>query len=601
MRGFITGLCFFLTIGVNLQAQNSRLAQQYYRDGEFEKAAFLYEELFNNNPTNIFFFERHIECLFNLEDYDKAEREIKKQLRRDEQNAKLYVLYGNLLERKFKDEEAMVQFEKAIEELPRDRYAVIRLANDFSALTKYDLAIRTYERGSKLLKDDQIFAYYLGDLYRRIGDVPKMIEYYLNSVEANPRRLESLKAMFQRYLLPEDYRELQKQLYARIQEDRESLYYPELLTWVFIQSKDYRSALRQVKAMDRRLNENGGRIFELAEIAANDEAYDAAIEAYEYIVENKGRVSTYYLEAKKQALLCRRQKLVEGYDYTQEDLTKLEALYESFLDEFGRSKITAGIILELAKLEAFYLNDLDKATLLLNDMISFPGVDPRVQAEGKLNLADYYLMRGERWEATLLYSQVDKDFKEDQLGNEARYRNAKLSYYMGDFEWAQSQFDILKASTSKLIANDALDLSVFIMDNLGLDTVETALKMYSEADLLVFQNRFDEAFAKIDSLITEFPDHALKDDILYLKAKIHQKKREYEKAASNFEAIIANHKDEIRADNALYELAQLYETHLNDKEKAQSLYETLFIDFSSSTFAVDARKRYRILRGDNIQ
>ncbi len=601
MRGIIISLFFLLVTGISLAAQNSRLAQKYFRDGEFEKAAFLYEELFEKNPANIFFFQRHIECLFNLEDYDKAEKEIKKQLRRDDQNINLYVLYGQLLERQFKEEEADAQFEKAIEELPKDRYAVIRLANEFSKLTKYDLAIKTYERGTKLLKDDQIFAYYLGDLYRRKGDVPKMIEYYLNSIEANPRRLESLKAMFQRYLLPEDYRELQKQLYARIQDDRQSIYYPDLLTWVFIQQKDYRSALRQVRALDRRLNENGNRIFELAEIAANDKAYDAAIEAYEFIVENKGRASTYYLEAKKQALLCRRQKLVDGYDYTREDLAKLEALYESFLEEFGRSKITAGIILELAKLEAFYLNDLDKATDLLTEMIKFPSVDPRIQAQGKLNLADYYLMQGERWEATLLYSQVDKDFKEDLLGNEARYRNAKLSYYMGDFEWAQSQFDILKASTSKLIANDALDLSVFIMDNLGLDTTEVALRMYSQADLLVFQNRFDEAFVKIDSLIDLFPEHSLKDDILYLKAQIYKKKRDYEEAAVNLEEIVENHKEEIRADNALYELAEIYEIHLGDKEKAQSLYETLFIDFSSSTFAVEARKKYRILRGDNIQ
>jgi tetratricopeptide (TPR) repeat protein len=601
MRGIIISLFFLLVTGLSLAAQNSRLAQKYFRDGEFEKAAYLYEELYEKNPANIFFFQRHIECLFNLEDYEKAEKEIKRQLRRDGQNINLYVLYGQLLERQFKEEEATAQYEKAIEELPKDRYAVIRLANEFSKLTKYDLAIEAYEKGTKLLKDDQIFAYYLGDLYRRKGDVPKMIEYYLNSVEANPRRLESLKALFQRYLLPEDYRELQKQLYARIQENRQSIYYPDLLTWVFIQQKDYSSALRQVRAMDRRLNENGSRIFELAEIAANDKAYDAAIQAYEFIVENKGRASTYYLEAKKQALLCRRQKLVDGYDYTQEDLRKLEALYESFLEEFGRSKITAGIILELAKLEAFYLNDLDKATELLNGMIKFPNVDPRIQAQGKLNLADYYLMRGERWEATLLYSQVDKDFKEDLLGNEARYRNAKLSYYMGDFEWAQSQFDILKASTSKLIANDALDLSVFIMDNLGLDTTEVALKMYSEADLLVFQNRFEEAFGKIDSLIQAFPEHSLKDDILYLKAQIYKKKRNYEAAATNLEEIVDNHKEEIRADNALYELAEIYELHLGDKEKAQALYETLFIDFSSSTFAVEARKKYRILRGDNIQ
>jgi len=200
----------------------------------------------------------------------------------------------------------------------------------------------------------------------------------------------------------------------------------------------------------------------------------------------------------------------------------------------------------------------------------------------------------------LLYSQVDKAYKEDALGNEARYRNARLSYYDGDFQWAQAQFDILKASTSKFISNDAIDLSVFIMDNLGLDTTAEALTLYSQADLLVFQNKFEEAFQSLDKLLKDFPAHALEDDVMYLKSKIYNKKRDYVKQAEILNRIIDGYPEEIRADNALFELAELYQTHLNDPEKAKELYEKLFIDYSSSTFAVEARKRFRIMRGDKV-
>ena len=270
------------------------------------------------------------------------------------------------------------------------------------------------------------------------------------------------------------------------------------------------------------------------------------------------------------------------------------------MDEFGRSRLTAEIVLELARLEAFYLKDLDEAIKLLTELIEYPNNDIHVQAEAKLNLADFYLMKSEIWEATLLYSQVDKDFKEDLLGHEARFRNAKLSYYNSDFQWAQAQFDVLKASTSKLISNDALDLSVFIMDNMGLDTTDRPLKLYARADLLIFQNRFDDAFKTLDSLSTEYPEHSLEDDILYSKSKIYEKKRDFSKQAETLETIIEKHADGIRADNALFELARLYEEQLNNTEKAQELYEKLFIEYSGSTFAVDARKRFRILRGDNI-
>lgn len=595
----------FLFLGLLISGlavgQNARLAQQYFRDGEYEKAASLYERLYEENERNDFYFDRYIDCLLALEHYEACEDAIKEQLKKTPENVNLYVTFGKLKEQQFLDDEAEIQYQKAIEQLPPDKYRITRLANAFITLTKYDLAIDTYEQGAKLLKDKQTFAYNLGDLYRRKGDTPKMITNYLSSLDDNPGRVANLKTIFQRYLLPEDFEELQKQLYTHIQENDNNPEFPELLTWVFIQRKDYDNALRQVRALDRRNKENGTRVYRLAEIAANDGAYDAAIEAYDYIIDKKGEASTFYIDAKREALRCRRNKLVEGYDYTHDDLVLLEQQYEQFLNEFGRSKITASIIAELAQLEAFYLHNLDKAITLLTEMVEFPNVDRYIQAKGKLSLGDFYLMKGEIWESTLLYSQVDKAFKDDMLGHEARFRNAKLSYFNANFQWAQAQFDILKASTSKLIANDALDLSIFIMDNLGLDTTAAALTLYSQAEMRVFQNKFDGAFEKMDSLQLLYPEHSLDDDVLYLKAKIQYKLRNYEKAAEFYQKIIDAHIEEIRADNAMYELAGLYEKHLGDIEKAKSLYETLFIDFSGSTLAVEARKRYRILRGDNIQ
>jgi tetratricopeptide (TPR) repeat protein len=583
-----------------LAAQEAQLANQYYRDGEYEKAAVLYEKLYKQNERNSFYFDRYVEAMLNLEAYDDVEKAIKKQLRRDPNNVNLYVSYGRLYERRYQDEKAQEQYRLAIERLPRDQYAITRLANTFSLLTKYDLAIATYERDIELLREPEAFAYNLAELYRRQGDAENMVNQYLNSLDYNPARINQLKTMFQRYFSEDDFEELQRQLYARIQRNDKAMHYPELLSWVFVQKKDYTNALRQAKALDRKLRENGGRVFQLAQIALNDKDYDAAIDGFEYIVERKGKTSTYYLDAKRDALRARRYKLVGGYDYTREDLLTLEREYEAFLDEFGCSRLTAGIVLEYAELEAFFLNDLDKAIALLDDMIQYPNVDKRIQAEGKLDLADFYLMKGEVWEATLLYSQVDKDFKESVLGHEARFRNARLSYFAGDFQWAQAQFEVLKASTSKLIANDALDLSVFIMDNLGLDTTEQAMQWYADAELLVFQNRFGEAFAKMDTLLAAFPEHKLQDDVWYLKAAVYQKKREWEQAAAMLQRILEEYPDDIRADNALYELAELYENQLSDIEKAKALYERLFIEYSGSTFAVEARKRYRRLRGDDV-
>ncbi|MBK9733638.1 MAG: hypothetical protein IPO92_01195 [Saprospiraceae bacterium] len=255
---------------------------------------------------------------------------------------------------------------------------------------------------------------------------------------------------------------------------------------------------------------------------------------------------------------------------------------------------------EFADFEALFINDLDTAIVILEELRQFGGLQPEMVAKAKLSLGDYYLMNGERWEASLLFSQVDKDFKEGYMGELARYRNAKLSYYSGDFEWAQEQFKILKGATSKLISNDAIDMSVFILDNLGMDTTEVTLKMFAEADLLTFQNKFVEALKKLDSIKLIFPEHSLEDDVLYSKAQIYKKERKTDLVVEMYQKIIDNFNDEIRADNAIFELAELYEEVLLNPEKAKVLYEKLFVDYSGSTFAVEARKRYRRLRGDEL-
>ncbi len=594
-------LPLFLLLPFLSSGQDPRLAQQYYQSGEFEKASVLYQKLYGTNAKNDFYFNRYIDCMIALEQYEECDKIIRKEIKKKPKKIQLYVTYGNLFERQYREAEAQEQYERAIKKLPADRFSIIKLANAFTNLTKYELAIATFEQGATLLKDKRVFSYNLGDLYRRKGDVPKMIENYLNSLADNPNRLKSMQTLFQRNLSEDGYLELQAQLYDRIQEDTEALYYGELLSWLFIQRKDYPAAFRQVKAIDRRQKENGARIYQLAGIAANDKDYGSAIMAYEYIIEEKGELSSFYIEAKRELLRCKRSQIVEGYRYSMADLTQLEKEYESFLDEFGRNKTTASIVAELADLEAFYLNNQNKAIQLLEELIAYPGLRPKLRAEAKLSLADFYLMKGESWEPTLLDSQVDKAFAEERLGHEARLRNAKLSYYAGDFQWAQAQFDVLKASTSKLIANDALDLSIFILDNLGLDTTATPLHLYAEADLLVFQNRFSEAFLKLDTLLQQFPEHSLDDDVLYTKAGIYLKKREYTQAVDMLQSIVDDYPDGIRADNALFLLADLNENQLNDVETAKQLYEKLFIEYSGSTFAVEARKRFRSLRGDEVQ
>jgi tetratricopeptide (TPR) repeat protein len=600
MKKLVAILLFVLPMLAYAQNNDARLADYYFQNGELEKAAVIYQKLYENN-TGDYYFERYVSCLMDLSRFEEAEKVVVKQIKKEPNKVMLYVNYGKLFDKQGQEIKSAEQFKKAIDKLPADRFIIDNLAMNFNALQRYDLALQTYEKGGQLMKNKNMFAFNLAELYRRKDEVGKMIESYLNALQDNPAYLPSVEAMLLRYATGDTERqELQTQLYARIQEDPKMTIFPELLSWLFLQKKDYKNAFRQLKSVDRLNDEDGNRVFNLALIAENDRDYDAAIEGYGYIITDKGKGSPFFIEAKRNLLACKRKKLTEGYAFTKEELKDVEREYESFLEEVGRNNRTATIIAELADLEAFYLQDLEKAINLLEDLINYPMIDKKVQSQAKISLGDFNLVKGERWEATLLYSQVDKLYKDDVLGHEARFKNAKLSYFFGDFEWAKAQFNVLKASTSKLISNDAIDMDVFIMENTGMDSTTDALAYYAQAELLVFQNRFPEAFVKLDSLRQAFPDHSIEDDIYYLKAQVFRKMRQYDKAIEMYDKIVANYKDQIRADNSLFEMAALYEGPLKNKDKAKELYEKLFNDFSGSTLAVEARKRFRILRGDKL-
>lgn len=600
MKHRLVFLMLFLVTGMTVYAQNSKLADQYYLEGEYQKAGDLYLKLHETakKNNNFIYFNKYIECLLSLRQYEQAEKEIQDQMKAMPDDFSMLVTLGNVQERIGHYDAAQASYRQAILKLPARMDAITRLGNAFLSQAKYDEAIETYEKGETLMQKEGLFAYQLADLYKRNGDTPKMIEQYLYSLRDNPDRLLNIQNLLQRNLQMEDYPELLAQLYVFIQDNPDTDYFPEMLAWTFIQQKDYSKAMRQAKALDKRMGENGLRVYRLAQIAANDKDYDTAIDGYAYILANQGAGTPYYMEALRSSLATKRKQITDHYTYTREQLLPIEAEYQAVLDAYGISTATAMIVSEYAALEALYMNDLPKSIALLEEIVHLPGINNYVQAYAKLDLGDYYLMSGEVWEATLLYSQVDKAFVEDLIGQDARFRNAKLSYYNGDFEWAQTQFDILKTSTSKLIANDALDLSIFIMDNMGLDSNTHALAEFAKAEMLIFQNKLDEAIEKLTVLGNIYSEHGLKDDILYLKAKLYEKKRDYAAADGIYQEIIDQYPDEIRADNALYYQAQLYEYHLQDPVKAQACYEKLFLEYTDSTFAIEARKRFRELRGD---
>jgi len=56
----------------------------------------------------------------------------------------------------------------------------------------------------------------------------------------------------------------------------------------------------------------------------------------------------------------------------------------------------------------------------------------------------------------------------------------------------------------------------------------------------------------------------------------------------------------VLADDALFQLASIYEINFKNKDEAKRLFEQLILDYPGSTFAERARKNFRRLRGDSL-
>ncbi|RMG77297.1 MAG: hypothetical protein D6707_11290 [Bacteroidetes bacterium] len=294
-----------------------------------------------------------------------------------------------------------------------------------------------------------------------------------------------------------------------------------------------------------------------------------------------------------------KEKILNS-QYTEQDIHKLSKKYEEKLKTEGIKNGNLPLIRDFAHLLAYYKHDLDSAILLLEKALTQQRATREELAKCKLDLGDYLLMSGNVWDAALYYAQVDKEFKFDYLGEIAKFKTAKIHFYTGSFKLAKAMLDVLKGSTSKLIANDALQLSLLISDNSTVDTTTQPLKMYARAELLLTQNKLDEAITVLDSITQLFPYHSLTDEIYFIKYKAAVKRRNYREAEEYLNKIITEFPDDILTDDALFTLAELYENQLNNPEKAKETYKKLIFEHPDSVFAIEARKRYRMLRGDKL-
>ena len=579
-----------------------RLAAQYYRNKEYDKAAEIYGELYKNNATQ-YYYTYYYYCLIQLRDYPSAVRLVRKQIRKYPDVIKYHIDLGYVYMQTDEAERAQREFEEAIKKLSPGIAQIKNLANAFYARGQVSYAIETYLKGRKLMKNEYGFHFELANMYKISGDYNAMVDEYVSEVVDNPTSLRKVQNKLMSVLNEDEEGDVTDYLWKSLlqynQKNPDNIESAEMLLWLSIQTKDFAYALTQAKSLDRRFNEAGDRIMQIASLCLANKQYDEAIDAFSYVV-NKGEEYPFYLEGLTGLLKARYLKITSDYAYEVEELRVLEGDYIRTIEAFGLNRYSIPVMRDLAHIQAFYLDKLTEAIDILDLAINIPNAPAELIATCKIELADIYLFAGEVWEATLLYSQVDKAFKNDPIGHEAKFKNAKLTFYIGEFDWAKVQLDVLKAATSKLIANDAMDLSLLINDNMDPDSSMNGLLLYAKADLLSYQNKDELAMKTLDSIYLTGLYHPLFDEVLFKKAEIRIKQGRYWEADSLLQRVVEYYPYEILADDALYMRAEIQEREFGNIDLAMELYQHILMNYPGSLYAIEARKRFRELRKDNI-
>ena len=580
---------FFSLIGFS---QNEQLAQYYYDKGDFEKAKISYEELLQSLPQNYQYFIRTIDCYQQLKQFDVAEKAIQTRLDKYKQSS-LLVELGYNFKIQQQDEKAQKYFEQALAKIKSNPNEVYGIANSFEKKVLLDYALQAYKTAVQLQPNFN-FNYQMGLLYGQLGNTDMMISTFLDEAFVHPESTILIQNQFSRFITDEGdagfSANLRKALITRTQKNQD-VYWNQFLSWYYTQQKEFGKAFVQEKAIYKRNPESLNAIINLAQLAIDEKDDSTATTILEFVLENTTEIellvqaNTYLMQVK--------------IDTTPEkDCPNLETELSALISKYGISPFTLSLQLMQAHFLTFNLKKPEAGKTIVRAALELQ-LDEYETAKAKMELADILLYEAKFNQALLYYSQIENDLKNDAVAHEASLKAAKTSYFKTDLEWALKQFKELKSASTQLIANDALEYFLLINDNTVADSTQVALKAFAKVDYLEYQNRNQEAIQAFQAILKQFKGQEIEAVTNLRLGQLYEKIGEFSLALAQYQSIIEQHSDGIYVDEALYFSAELYKNQLQLPDKAKSLYEKIIFNHQDSIYFVEARRKFRELRGDS--
>ncbi|MFD0796220.1 tetratricopeptide repeat protein [Maribacter chungangensis] len=594
MRFYLFLIVFFAVCNT-IAAQEDFLAKQYFDDGDFEKAVVFYEKLTKKNPRRTDYLQGLVACYQQLERYEDAKHFLKERLEDKNAHPTLLVELGYNFTLQDSTIQANTYFDKALDIITENPNYGYALGYQFQKYSLLDNAISAYQKAMEL-NPKADYSFQLARIYGEQGNVDKMYRSYLNLMQNGRTSKSNILRSIDAFVTadPESYNNvtLKTILLENVQKNPDVIW-NELLSWLFVQQQQYSSAFRQEKAIYKRMEDgNTLRLENLGKLALEENETDIARDIFEYIVKESNNMVT-VLDAELNLID------IDLLDANKNELETIQKKYEVLIETNGYKTQTLQLQVAYANFLTFRKDDPEPAINLLKNSLELP-LNQRGMAYIKLALGDILVYNRRFNEALIYFSQVQQKLKNDILGQNARYKVAETSFYKGDFEWALTQLKVLRGSTSQLIANDAMQLSLLISDNSLEDSTQTALKKYARADFLAYQNKTQEAVEALEDILQNHKGEKIEDEALLKQAQLFESQKKYEAAELNYIKIIEFYGSGILADDAYFALGELYRKILDQPDRAKAQYEKIIYNYQDSYYFPQARKNFRMLRGDVV-
>jgi tetratricopeptide (TPR) repeat protein len=465
----------------------------------------------------------------------------------------------------------------------------------------YDQCIRTYLDGRSMSKNDAAFADELGNLYAALQQYASATKEYLRLIKTAPEQLSFIQSRLSVFTAkPEGISAASETVKDELKNVPDNISLHRLYAWLLSEDRRYDTALEQYRIIDRLSNAKGNELFNFAQRLHQEHAYKTAAEAFKEVMDGYKNLQLLPFARFGYARALEEQLALTDMAASSSESPSTYAIpiqmYESIAAEHANPDLAVQSLYRIGIIKFEKLFDLDGALNAFNRIKDIPSAST-IYNDAVLKTGDIHTARNDLAAARKEYDRLSI-ISLVQYQDQAAFKLAELDYFEANFDSALSILKRFNTNLNTDLANDALELQYFIQEN--NTSAPQALAEFAKADLLMRQRKYSESLAQFQDIVKHYAAALLVDDAMMKIGELHLFLKHPDEAMRAFHFIADSIQSSILKDRAQFRIAEICQNILNNKVQAIEAYEKLLAQFPNSLYAEEARKRIRLLRGDNL-